>query len=559
LAVAAPVMGAEPQSLQQLPEVSLERMDPAVARQLREAAEVVAGLAARQGAAAELARAYGGLGQLYLAYELYEPAEAALGNAQALAPDDPRWPYLGAVALQELRRLDEAVPLLERVLALRPGDAAAALRLGNAELERGHAERARSLFEQALGNEGTRAAAELGLGRLAAAARSWREAARHFEAALAMQPQASAVRNPLAVAYRELGELERARETLRGSGRATVLFADPLLDEAKRQATGPGVHVLRSLEAGARGDAARALAEARRAVELDPGNDQLHQGLAAALERQGDAAGALAEYRDAVRLAPGSALARLNLGLALARRGEGEAAVAELRRAVAAAPDFQAARLALGTVLLQAGRPEEALPDLQRARELDPADRAARLRLARALRQLGRNDEAEAELASLLAAGGRDAAALLELGTLRAARGDAESALAAWRETAALPGEPAAAVMAHLQSAQLLAGRGDTTAAIAELRAAVERDPSSKLAQFNLATLLAQQGTYDEAARGYARVLELDPADREAYLGRAQALAEAGRLNDARAALEEGLRRLPGDPALTDALARLPD
>ncbi|HEX5758038.1 MAG TPA: tetratricopeptide repeat protein, partial [Thermoanaerobaculia bacterium] len=151
----------------------------------------------------------------------------------------------------------------------------------------------------------------------------------------------------------------------------------------------------------------------------------------------------------------------------------------------------------------------------------------------------------------------RDPAPLLELGAALAARGDAPGALAAWRRAIELDGDPAAAAAAHVQSAQLLAGRGEEAAAVDHLRSAVAVAPEHRLAHFNLATLLAARGAYEEAARGYSRVLELDATDRDAHLGRAQALAAAGRLAEARAALAEGLRRLPGDALLTAALSRL--
>ena len=479
---------------QPLPEVALERMHPTVARQLGEAAGLVAALAGRSGApAVDLARAYGGLGQLYLVYELYAQAAEVLGRARELAAEEPRWSYLEAVALQELRRLDAAAAALERTLALYPGDAAAAVRLAQVELERGRPEQARPLFERARADAGTRAAALFGLGRIAAAERRWSEAAGHFEAALAEQRQASSIRHPLALAYRELGQLDRARALLGEAGAVPVVFSDPRLDEAKRAATGPGIYALRAVEAARRGNPQRVLDYLRRAVALDPTNDHLRQGLAAELEEQGERDAALGEYREAVRLAPASPVAHLNLGLALARRGALEEGLGALRRAVELAPDLQPAQLGLGELLLRARRPEEALVPLGRARELDPADDTARLRLA----------------------------------------------------------------LAHAQSGEVAAGRGEAAGAIDHLRAAVALGPEQKTAHFNLATLLAATGAHDEAARGYARVLALDPGDRDAHLGRAQALAAAGRPAEARAALEEGLRKLPGNPVLTAALAEL--
>ena len=72
-----------------LPEVALpdlSRMEPAVRQQLSDS---YASLASKPGDS----NAYGQLGNLLLAAEYFDAAEACYLHAEALAPNEMRWPY----------------------------------------------------------------------------------------------------------------------------------------------------------------------------------------------------------------------------------------------------------------------------------------------------------------------------------------------------------------------------------------------------------------------------------------------------------------------------------
>src|SRR6185503_19255535 len=75
----------------------LSRAGPAAQKQLRDA---YAAFKARTGTPgisdADLGRAYGEIGMLLMAAEYRDGADAAFENAQALTPDDFRWPYYRA-------------------------------------------------------------------------------------------------------------------------------------------------------------------------------------------------------------------------------------------------------------------------------------------------------------------------------------------------------------------------------------------------------------------------------------------------------------------------------
>ncbi len=208
-----------PQELLPIPDPSLLGMEAAVQEQLSEGLAELRSLIAGGESDAELAEAYGGMGQIYLAYDLVAPAEPCLRNAHRLAPRDFRWPYLLGALFQTARRLDQAVPSYGNALALEPNDIAALIRAGNVHLARDEPEPARAYFERALTasprrgadeTPGPRAAALAGLGKAAAALGEHQAAVGHFEAALAEQPEASSLHYPLAIAYRELGRLDVA-------------------------------------------------------------------------------------------------------------------------------------------------------------------------------------------------------------------------------------------------------------------------------------------------------------------------------------------------------------
>ncbi len=78
------------------------------------------------------------------------------------------------------------------------------------------------------------------------------------------------------------------------------------------------------------GDHAGALAEFRKAVEIDPEDPEVQYNLGMELKAGGDTAGAIAAFRRAIELKPDFEKAHYNLGIALRAQGETGAAQKEL-------------------------------------------------------------------------------------------------------------------------------------------------------------------------------------------------------------------------------------
>jgi tetratricopeptide (TPR) repeat protein len=390
--------------LEPVPHPDLAGLEPAVAASLRDARAVLEGLiAAPEGVLpAELAEAYGELGQLYHAHDLAAAAAASYRNAVLLAPNEPRWTYLLALLDQAAGRLEDAADRYTRAVELRPDLVAALVHLGEVRLAQDQPEEAERLFHRALSVART-AAAYAGLGQAALSRRSYREAIAHFEAALAAAPDANALHHPLALAYRGAGETERAREHLALAGSVGVRPPDPWLDELQQVARGERWHLLRGRVAFRKGRYADAATEFRAAVAARPESAGAHIALGAALAAAGDRQAALAEFTEALRLEPQNGTAHYNLGsLLMAEEGRAAEAAEHLRAAVAADPGDGAAHNALGRLLDRAGKPEEALVHFTEAVEHLPADEQAALDEAALLVRLERYRPARARLEEAL-------------------------------------------------------------------------------------------------------------------------------------------------------------
>jgi tetratricopeptide (TPR) repeat protein len=348
---------------------------------------------------AERSEAYGTLGKLLMAAKYPDAAERCLRNAQSLAPDDFRWPYyLGQLFIGQ-GALAKAANPFEQVLSLRPNDVPTLVWLGYVHIELGHPEAAEPVLIRARTAAPDSAAVWYQLGRASLAKQEYGDAVRFLDEALRLNPEAAVIHYPLAMAYRGLGDLEKAQSNLdrtvgRGGTAATVTMADPLMADLNTILHSPEVFVDLAQQASARGDWAEAVAQLRKAIELAPDNALMRLYFAQALSRTGRPRDALAEIDKAIGLDPGLAPAHFMKAALLERSGREDQAIVEYTAAITVDPTFRESHFRLANALRRVGRLDAALSSYRRVLELAPDSVDARFGEAMALVQLSRHAEA---------------------------------------------------------------------------------------------------------------------------------------------------------------------
>lgn len=364
-------------------------LDVTVAEQLQEARlEMEAAIAEPDADVARLTAAYGTLGQLYHAYELFEVAQACYFNANFLTPQDFRWLHLLADVSRQRGDLEEAARLYEGAWSLQPYDFAALVRLGEVYLELGRHEEAETTLNSALALSPGSPSAMAGLGQLALERRQFGDAVMYFQAALRAAPEANRLHYSLAMAYRGLGDMDNARRHLGLRGTVGVRPPDPVVDQLELLTRGERVHLVRGRLAFASGRYQEAADEFGTAVAADPGSARALVNLGTALAQLGDLDGAVERFEQALSVEPDQTTAHFNLGIILVNRQRPAEAIPHLEAVVEDTPYDGEAQLLLARALVATGDDFSSLEHFRKAAELDPASEGAVLGGAAALVRL---------------------------------------------------------------------------------------------------------------------------------------------------------------------------
>lgn len=388
---------AQDVTLEPIPTTELEGLEPAVREvlQLREA-EIVQMLQDPQRDA--LALAYGEMGFLYHAHDLWEAAMACYRNAAVLAPEDPRWPYAHALAARGLGDLDLAGEQYLASLELLPRNPAGLAGLAEVRLEQNRVELARAYLNHALEITAESPGVLAVLGQVALSEKKYQQAVDYLERALGQRPDANRLHYPLALAYRGLGNLEKAKEHLARKGEVGVRPPDMIRDAIEERKTGERVMLLEGRRAFAAQRYPEAVALFRKALEASEKSIPARVNLASALAMAGDKQGAVSEFEKVLEIDPGNAAALFNLGTMLLDNGQAQEALRFLETAVVSDPSDAEASYKLGQAQESLGNLEQAAKTYAAAVKLAPSNQDAVLDLARTLARLGRHAEVRQRL-----------------------------------------------------------------------------------------------------------------------------------------------------------------
>lgn len=338
---------------------------------------------------AELAEAFGQMGRYYHAHHLYASAAACYINAETLAPETFLWPYLLGYVYYQASSPNKAVHAYQRALAIQPQHAAAQLRLATVYLDLNQPELAESLLQKPLTIQGLSGAARFQMGRVALAGRDYEAAVRHFKEALVEHPYATQIHYPLAMAYRGLGDVARARTHLQQRGEGEPKIVDPPVDELGKLLRGARTHYFRAIEEARDGHYQEAVDSFRQALALDPENVNARVSFARALYLLGERDAAQEQLAEALRRQTEHALGNFLMGVLLEERGSSEKAMAHYRLTLAANPEHGGANFYLGNALMRAGQYAQAAEHYRRAVRAEPKNFPARLSEAMALLRAG--------------------------------------------------------------------------------------------------------------------------------------------------------------------------
>ena len=380
-----------------LPDIS--SAEPSVQKQLREQyATMTRAVEQSSSPPAARAAAYGDMGRLFIATELYDAAGRCFSNAQLLASDDMRWPYYLAHVARLANDRDQAATLFERALTLQPDHVPSLVWLAEMRLAQSRPADAKPFLLKAQSLAPGEPAVLYGLGRVALEAHEYTDAVKDLEGALALAPSATLVHYPLAMAYRGAGDLKRADAHLRLRGEAALTPADPLMGEVRKLLTNAAALETRGSQAMDARDWPGAVQALRQAIAVAPDNAFTRLNLGTSLYLTGDRVAALEQYRAAVRLSPSLARAHFGIGVVLEGRGQDREAIDAFNAAVQSDPNYDEARFSLANALRRAGRVSDSLVHYQAVLERNPGTSQAAFGYAMALVRLGRYREARDRL-----------------------------------------------------------------------------------------------------------------------------------------------------------------
>jgi tetratricopeptide (TPR) repeat protein len=217
---------------------------------------------------------------------------------------------------------------------------------------------------------------------------------------------------------------------------------------------------------------------------------------------------AIAECRKAVELEPKLARAHCNLGAALLLKNQLDEAIAECRKAVELEPKDALAHYRLGLVLTEMNQRDDATAEFKRAVDLDPHDALIHLEFGIGLAAKNRLDDAIAEFKIAIDLNPKLASAHNNLAIVLKAKQQLDEAIAEYRKAIDLDPKDA---LARTNLGVALLNNRQPHDAIAEFKKAIALDPKYVQAHAGLGLALLEMGRFAEAKASTQKALDLLP------------------------------------------------
>jgi predicted O-linked N-acetylglucosamine transferase (SPINDLY family) len=420
----------------------------------------------------------------------HETAIELIGRAIQQNGNNPSYYISCGLALQGLKRLDEAVASYDRALALKPDYAEALLNRGLALEELKHFYEALESHDRALALKPDYAEALNNRGNTLQALGRFAEALESYDRAIALKPE-------LAEAHYNRGDtlrdLDRLSEAAASYHRALALKPDL-----------PEVYFNRGDASRNLGRLDEAVANYDRALALKPDYAEalLNRGLA--LEELERFEEALESYDRALAISPDYVLALYNRGNALRQLKRFNEALDSYDRALAVRPDYAEALNNRGITLEVLKRFAAALESYDRALVVRPDFAEALNNRGNTLDQMEQFDEAVESYYRAIAVRPDLAEAHYNLGTALRFQGRLNEAIASFGRAAAL--RPNYGVVEWFNARQNICDWSGYREAEARAREAIKTEPSAAAPLLLLAVSSTHEEQHDCARRVAAKM-----------------------------------------------------
>jgi Tfp pilus assembly protein PilF len=377
-----------------LPRLSVDGVSDAVRNQIQKAYNHAL-------ARPKEAQASGALGMTLQTYGLTEEAKKYYRYAAEIEPTEFRWIYYLGVVEADQGDCEQAISHLHLALRIDENYVPAKLKLASCLLASAEWDASQELYNQILKQDPGNADAYYGLGRIRATRRDYVGAVEAYRKAVALFPDFGAAHYALALAYRAVGETEKAEEELRlfeTNKKGVPPANDPLLTDVLTLNRSAIFQVQIGIDLERQGKIEESVAAHEKALEIDRNLVQAHINLIKLYAELGNFQKADEHYRAAIQLDPGSAQAYYNYGVLLVSSEKYQPAQDAFRKAIEINPYYADAHNNLGYLLERDGLFSEAATEYQKAVDNKPSDRQAHFNLGRVLVNQRRYQQGISEL-----------------------------------------------------------------------------------------------------------------------------------------------------------------
>jgi len=506
------------------------------------------------------AQAYANFGLVAFGNGLIIPAEIAFKNATLLAPDDARWIYFLARVQESNGALDKAATRYQQVLELRPGDLPTLIHFADVRFEQARMRDAGELYQQALDQNASSAAAHYGLGRIASANDQHRTAVEHFAAALKLQPYADQINYSLGLAWRNLGDSDKAKAYLAKRGSIEPHIPDPLFDQlsgGESRIGGLWTHLMAGSQAFVEGDYNVAVDEFRLATKDHPQDSRTWQSLGMGLKKTGDLERALNAYRQALKFSENNAVVHHELAKLFILKRDNAKAEPHLMQAIKIDPRMLEAHTTLASLLSNTGRIEAALGRYEHALTLDSQSSELAILRAETLIALGRSNDAANALAETAAINPRDANVRMAYGLVLAELGQIDKADTQIKLALDLAIDDNTRGRAHYALGRIQLRRDNASAAISSFATALKFNSEHRAAGLELARAFFRLRDFNRSLGTYEVLIKKWPNNDSTRVEAARAAIMLGDGTKSLNLLQAGAVQKSASARLLGSLARL--